>query len=117
MVEPGLVRDLMAGGWAGLVFEPFREGITICSLLEGRPAIAVLRYAPGAKVPLHEHLGTEMILVLDGSQSDEHGTYRRGDMVINPMGSRHSVWSDEGCVVLLNWAAPVRFMEDDKGMA
>ena len=111
MLEPTLLRGMLSGGWAGLPFEPFREGITICRLLEGTPAIAVLRYAPGARVPLHEHTGAEMIVVLQGSQSDESGTYRHGDIVINPAGSRHSVWSDDGCVVLLHWAQPVRFID------
>jgi len=110
MLEPTRVKDLLSGGWDTLSFAPFRDGITICPLLEGSPAIAVLRYAPGARVPLHEHVGAETILVLEGAQSDENGTYTKGDLVINPAGSRHSVWSDEGCVVLLNWAEPVRFL-------
>ena len=111
MFDPTVVRDLLSGGWRALSFVPFRDGITISPLLDGAPAIAALRYAPGASVPLHEHVGTEMILVLDGSQSDEKGTYRQGDLVINPAGSQHSVWSEEGCVVLLHWAAPVRFID------
>ncbi|WP_095590600.1 cupin domain-containing protein [Actibacterium ureilyticum] len=111
MLEPALIRGLLSGRWRALRFEPFRAGITIGRLLDGAPAIAVLRYAPGARVPLHEHPGAEMILVLEGSQSDENGTYRRGDLVINPPGSRHSVWSDTGCVVLLHWAKPVRFVD------
>lgn len=111
MLEPTRIKDLLAGGWRALPFAPFRDGITISPLLEGSPAIALLRYDPGARVPLHEHVGAETILLLEGSQSDEHGTYLRGDMVINPAGSRHSVWSDEGCVVLLHWAEPVRFID------
>jgi anti-sigma factor ChrR (cupin superfamily) len=111
MLEPTVLKDLILGGWARLAFAPFREGIAISSLLEGSPAIAVLRYDPGARVPLHEHVGAETILVLNGAQSDEKGTYVKGDMVINPAGTRHSVWSDDGCVVLLHWAEPVRFIE------
>lgn len=111
MVEPTLVRDMLNGGWATLDFEPFREGITIARLLDGAPAIAVLRYEPGAMVPLHEHVAPEMIVVLDGSQTDETGTLQKGDVAINPVGSRHSVKSEEGCVVLLHWSAPVRFVE------
>jgi len=60
---------------------------------------------------LHEHVGAEMIFVLEGAQADENGTYGKGDIVINPAGSRHSVWSDDGCVVLLHWAEPVKFIE------
>ena len=114
MLEPTLIRDLLTGGWARLPFEPFRSGITISRLLDGVPAIAVLRYEPGAKVPLHEHVGAEMIVVLDGSQTDEHGTYTRGDVVINPPGSRHSVCSETGCVVLLHWAQPIRIVAHDE---
>lgn len=111
MLKATLVRDMLAGGWASLKFEPFREGLTISRLLDGEPEIAVLQYEKGARVPLHEHTGVEMILVLEGTQSDENGTYGRGDFVINPVGSRHSVWSDGGCVVLLHWDKPVRFID------
>lgn len=115
MLDPTVLRGLMAGGWSALPFRPFREGVAISPLLEGRPAIALLRYDPGARVPLHEHTGAETILVLDGSQSDEKGTYQAGDLVVNPAGSQHSVWSDTGCVVLLHWAAPVRFLDPADG--
>ncbi|MGV6848939.1 MAG: cupin domain-containing protein [Marinibacterium sp.] len=111
MLDPKRLNGLLTGGWAALPFTPFRDGITACRLLDGAPAIAVLRYEKGARVPLHEHVGAEMIVVLDGSQSDENGTYLQGDVVINPPGSRHSVWSEDGCVVLLHWARPVRFID------
>jgi len=113
MLEPTLIKDLLSGGWETLEFKPFRKGITIHSILDGSPAIALLRYEPGASAPLHEHIGAEMILVLDGAQSDENVTYEKGDMVVNPTGSRHSVWSDDGCVVLLHWAKPVRFLDTE----
>lgn len=111
MLEPTILKNLLSGGWETLPFSLFRDGISISSILEGSPAIAVLRYEPGARVPLHEHVGAEIIFVLEGAQADEKGTYCRGDIVINPAGSRHSVWSDDGCVVLLHWAEPVKFIE------
>ena len=46
-------------------------------------------------------------MVLDGAQSDESGEYRKGAVVLNPAGSEHSVWSAEGCVVLIHWVKPV----------
>ncbi|MGH1479459.1 MAG: cupin domain-containing protein [Geminicoccales bacterium] len=61
--------------------------------------------------PIHEHSGFEHILMLDGRQEDEHGTYGPGAFVINSPGSRHSVKSPEGCVALLIWERPVRFIE------
>lgn len=103
------IPDLLNGAWRDLTFEPFREGIEIAWLLRGEPGIAVLCYAPGASVPYHLHVDAEMILVLHGAQSDERGTYRAGDLVINPKGSRHQVWSDEGCIVLLHWSKAVAF--------
>lgn len=103
--------DIVAGGWRNCTFEPFRPGVEISVLLEGEPAVALLRYQPGAKVPRHRHVGVETILVLDGAQSDESGTYKTGDLVINERGSIHNVWSDEGCVVLIQWEKPVSFVE------
>lgn len=94
-----------------MAFVPFREGIEVCELLAGEPAVALLRYGRGASVPRHRHMGLETILVLDGVQSDEHGDYPAGTMVLNPEGSEHSVWSEPGCVVLIQWERPVRFLQ------
>ncbi|MEM7024242.1 MAG: cupin domain-containing protein [Pseudomonadota bacterium] len=104
----------MLGGWRQLTFTPFREGIEIHRIYGDGvtgPAAAVLRYQPGAGAPLHEHLGFEHIVMLDGIQRDERGAYGAGTMVVNPPGSRHRVWSDEGCIALLIWEKPVRFLE------
>jgi len=97
-----------ARGW-----EPFRDGIEISWLYrdaEDGPAAAFLRYAPGAVVPEHEHMGYEHILVLEGAQTDEYGEHAVGALVINPPGTRHSVHSPGGCLVLAIWERPVRFV-------
>ena len=112
MLDPLHIQSLLSGGWRDLPFVPFREGIEIAWLREGAPGIAVLRYGPGAAVPLHRHPDVEMILVLDGTQSDAFGTYRAGDVVINSPGSQHSVFSEDGCIVLLVWSQPVVFIDD-----
>jgi anti-sigma factor ChrR (cupin superfamily) len=111
MTEPRAWADMLAGGWRAAAFEPFREGVEIVWLRRDPPAVALLRYAPGAAVPRHRHAGLETILVLDGAQSDERGDYAAGALVLNPEGSVHSVWSDEGCVVLIQWERPVEFLE------
>jgi anti-sigma factor ChrR (cupin superfamily) len=113
MAEPRAFPHLANGGWRGLSFESFKPGITICRLTEdaeGEPAVAVLRYEAGAAAPFHEHLGLETVFVLDGSQRDEKGVYGVGALVLNPTGTRHSVWSDEGCVVLIQWDRPIRII-------
>lgn len=116
--EPSVLPGLLAQaeslkdepGW-----EPFRPGIDVrwlyCSE-DGGPAAALLRYQPGARTPLHEHLGYEQIIVLDGAQSDHRGHYAAGTLVINPPGSIHAVTSASGCVVLITWERRVRFLEN-----
>lgn len=100
----------LSGGWRDCAFEPFRDGVEICHLFQGDAAVALLRYAPGASVPTHRHPGLETILVLEGCQSDARGTYGPGALVLNPAGTRHRVWSDTGCVVLIQWTQPVQFV-------
>lgn len=92
-------------------FEPFREGVDICYLVVGEPTVALLKYEPGARVPRHRHTGLETIFVLSGAQSDENGTYGEGSFVANPEGTEHSVWSDEGCIVLIQWERAVEFLD------
>jgi len=96
------------GGW-----EPFREGIQIRRIWGDSRAgasVALLRYEAGARGPKHRHVGSEIIYVIAGSQSDERGTYAAGSLVVNPDGDEHSVWSDEGCVVLIVWERPIEFV-------
>ncbi len=104
------VSNLLNGGWQTLKFDPFREGIEICLLRSKFPQVALLRYAAGASVPRHRHTGLETIIVLEGEQSDESGSYPQGSVVLNPQGSEHSVWSSSGCVVLIQWESAVEFV-------
>ncbi len=96
-----------------LAWDAFRDGVAISWVYraetEGGPSAAFLKYAPGARVPEHAHSGMEHILVLEGSQRDENGLYEAGDVVINPTGTQHSVSSEDGCIVLAIWQAPVVF--------
>lgn len=104
------LAGLLKGGWDQLAFKPFADGIEIYSILEGEPALALLKYEPGASVPNHLHTGLETICVLSGSQSDDHGTYKTGTVIANPEGTSHAVWSEDGCVVLIQWNRPVKFL-------
>jgi anti-sigma factor ChrR (cupin superfamily) len=112
---PELLRSgLVQGGWRSLPFTHFRDGITVHWILQGPadgPSVALLNYAAGARVPLHRHGGLETIVVLDGVQSDESGDYAAGSVILNPAGTTHSVWSEGGCVVLINWERPVVLLE------
>lgn len=111
MHEPIVLKQLASGSWKDMPFEPFREGVEICHIVSGEPAVALLRYVPGARVPLHRHAGLETIVVLEGSQRDERGVYNAGDVVVNTPGTSHSVVSEDGCVVLIQWDKPVEIIE------
>lgn len=104
---------LLDGGWRRCAFEPFSPGVEVSWLLTGEPAVALLRYQPGAAVRRHRHTGLESILVLEGSQCDENGCHEAGSYVLNCKNSVHSVWSPTGCVVLIQWEKPVAFLNED----
>ena len=106
MPEPIVFTDLLQRAVHGpLDWQPFRTGVEIVIVyqVEGGASAALLRYAPGAAVPEHEHAGYEHILVLSGTQVDARGEYRPGTLVVNPPGSRHAVASPSGCVVYAVW--------------
>ncbi len=91
---------------------PLRPGVDAAWIYreENGGAAAYLRYQPGAEVPLHRHPAPEHIFVLDGEQEDERGRYPAGSVVINPAGTRHSVRSPKGCLVLVIWGKQVEFL-------
>jgi quercetin dioxygenase-like cupin family protein/gamma-glutamylcyclotransferase (GGCT)/AIG2-like uncharacterized protein YtfP len=94
-------------------WKPFRRGVDIHRLYgydNDGPRAALLRFHPGGAVPFHEHTGYEHILILTGSQVDENSRAEAGTVIVNPPGTRHSVFSETGCVVLAIYEKPVRFL-------
>jgi anti-sigma factor ChrR (cupin superfamily) len=114
---PETTRTLLtSGGWKELPFGAFRDNVTIHWIqpfIGDQPGVALLKYQPGASVPRHRHEGLETILVLDGVQSDETGDYAEGSYIVNAIGTEHSVWSDSGCVVLIQWDRPVKILGEE----
>lgn len=95
---------------------PLRPGVDIHTIYGQRdrgPSAALLRYAPGARIPFHTHGGYEHIFVLSGFQVDARGVHHAGTLVINGPGSGHTVFSPEGCLVLAYWERPVTFAEPE----
>jgi anti-sigma factor ChrR (cupin superfamily) len=96
-----------------LPWTPFQPGVEIHRLW-GEPdgeSAALLRYAPGSRIPRHRHEGVENIHVLIGAQRDERGLHETGAHVVNPPGSVHTVDSPEGCVVFVVWERPNTFLD------
>lgn len=97
-------------------WQAFRPGVTAHWLYNqggGGPATVLLRYEPGARVALHEHVGYEHLYVIEGDQYDEYGSYPAGSFIINPPGTRHSPGSKTGCVALLIYEKAVRFVDPE----
>lgn len=95
-------------------WEPFRPGVTAKWLYrepDGGPSAVFLKYVPGARVPVHEHVGYEQLFVLEGDQYDEEGDYAAGSYIVHPPGTRHSPGSRGGCIALLIYDQAVRFVE------
>lgn len=65
--------------------------------LQGGPTLAqadcgLVRLEPGAVFPLHEHLGDEWALVLDGCIGEVGGrSFNAGDVAFSAAGSRHAL--------------------------
>jgi quercetin dioxygenase-like cupin family protein len=97
-----------------LPWKPFQEGVGIHYLygdgISG-PSAALVRFNPGGRIPRHEHTGYEHILILSGSQADENNRAEAGTLIINPPGSSHGVFSEEGCIVMAIYEKPVRFSD------
>jgi anti-sigma factor ChrR (cupin superfamily) len=116
------IHDLLRiSDWhARLAWRPLSQGVEIHRLYgDGRtgPTAAFVRFEPGGRVPLHEHVGWEHILVHAGSQVDENTRAEAGTLIINPPGTSHSVLSETGCLVLAIYERPVRFLEPCLGPA
>jgi anti-sigma factor ChrR (cupin superfamily) len=112
---PPLEQMLAEARRPDLQFQQFRAGVEVHWLRESQdddgPSAAVLRYEPGANVPPHLHQGEENIYVISGAQQDDRGTYRAGAHIVNAPGSSHAVSSPEGCVVLVVWSRPNRWLD------
>lgn len=111
-----VLRDLLsAGGRAAIEWdawiEPDRAGVQIRPLYrteEPRAASAFLvRYGPGAHGDLHEHLGYELMFVLEGEMINDNGDrYGVGDLIIEEPGSVHRITTQGGFTVLAVREAP-----------
>ena len=76
---------------------------------------ALVRFAPGAKLPPHEHVGIEQSYLLEGSLEDPEGVTTSGNFVWRPAGSRHVAWSKTGALVLAIYQRPNVFLEEHAG--
>lgn len=65
----------------------------------GTENVALVKWAPGTQFQHHSHWGGEEIFVLGGVFEDELGTYPEGTWIRSPSGSRHTPFSQRGCLI------------------
>ncbi len=76
------------------------EGLSVLPLHScASENVALVRWAAGTQFNQHAHWGGEEIFVIEGTFQDEHGSYPAGSWIRSPHLSKHSPWSDEGCLI------------------
>ncbi len=95
---------------AGIEWGPSQfPGIAIKVLYEDKAAgemTCLLKWEPGATLPMHKHPAIEQSFVLEGSFYDHDGICRAGQYVWRKPGSFHETHSDEGAVILAIYRKP-----------
>jgi anti-sigma factor ChrR (cupin superfamily) len=71
---------------------------------------ALVRWAPGSRLWLHEHVDIEQTYVIEGSLEDPEGTCKAGDFVWRPAGNRHEAWSPNGALLVAIFQKPNVFL-------
>tara|TARA_R110001583_G_scaffold33943_3_gene114552 strand:+ start:11399 stop:12049 length:651 start_codon:yes stop_codon:yes gene_type:complete len=62
------------------------------------------------RIPEHQHKGYELTLLLDGSFSDEMGTFHKGDFILLDGEQTHSPFTEKGCLCYAVQDAPLHFI-------
>lgn len=107
----------LASRFVGVASLPWQKsrypGIETKTLLVDKSSgllTSLLRMAPGAKLPDHEHVEIEQTWVIEGSLECSEGVCAAGDFVWRPAGSRHEAWAGpDGALLLGMFQMPNRF--------
>ena len=75
---------------------------------------ALMKMAPGVRLPDHQHVKIEQTFVLEGSLCCPEGECHAGQFVWRPAGSRHHAWAGaKGGLFLGIFQLPNKFFEAD----
>ena len=72
----------------------------------------LLKMAPGAMLPDHEHVQIEQTFVIEGALVCGEGTCSAGNFVWRPAGSRHVAHAPDGALLLGFFLKPNVFMAE-----
>jgi anti-sigma factor ChrR (cupin superfamily) len=73
---------------------------------------ALIRMAPGARLPDHEHVLIEQTFMIEGTLVDEEGACTAGNFVWRPAGSRHEARTPNGGLMLAMFLVPNKFFDE-----
>jgi len=98
-----------------LAWQEFRPGITFKVLWEDaatKRRAQMTRFAPGARLPRHRHVGDELIFVIEGALTDEAGTVTAGNVVYRPDRCVHNVSTQNGATALAVLTGDIELTDD-----
>lgn len=94
----------------GVIWKKYTGGINQANLdIDSSAQCAFLYMKPGSQAPSHKHRGFEITLVLDGSFSDELGSYVPGDFIFRRGNETHTPKTLEGCLCFTWLDGPLTF--------
>ena len=73
---------------------------TIWEHADSKRRAVLTRIEPDAKLPVHRHVGDELVFVIEGALSDEFGTVTAGNLGYRPHGCVHTISTRNGATVL-----------------
>lgn len=103
-----VIFDLGAADWAPML--PGVQAKTVWVDEASNRRALLIRFDAGAALTRHVHDGDEVLYVLDGTVSDDHGTVTAGNVGYRPPGCTHTVRSETGATtfaVISGGIAPV----------
>jgi putative transcriptional regulator len=111
---PGPLRAYLPDGPEALSWTSVARGISEAVVPCGETSeykLSLLRIEPNRSIPRHTHNGPELVLVLEGGFSDEHGHYLRGDVCVADETVKHRPVADPDgdCLCLSVTRGPIRF--------
>ena len=86
-----------------LAWQDRQPGVRMKSIWEDpatKRRAVMTRIEPGGKLPLHRHVGDELVFVIEGALSDESGTLMAGNVGYRPDGCVHTISTKNGATVL-----------------
>jgi quercetin dioxygenase-like cupin family protein len=80
-----------------------------------RAPTILLKFEAGATYPAHNHPGGEEVFVIEGDVKLGKDRLSAGDYLYTPPHGKHAVWSEGGCILLVNVPEQVEILKSTSG--